>query len=200
MVVRLSRTDREAIARRAVEHRFKAQCDALDAEGLDIAEAFYVNQLTFDQIRIIETAPDGWFEGVDYVRVGVGGMAHVVAFRVRKLISHCLDGYRSDWVGHPRLAPASWRACDHRFHLRDDNPLGKRICDHAERVAALWKNVRDAHNLTSSALCRFSTLEKLVRDWPEIEPFTHHMASKQSLVVATPILKVNQVLGLPVED
>jgi hypothetical protein len=57
-----------------------------------------------------------------------------------------------------------------------------------------------ARSDTAAAIGQYTTIDKLLEAWPEIEPFTKGVVAKRKpQLPAVPVSKLNELLGLPAE-
>lgn len=200
---RLTKDMRVAIRDNAIRHRFGPDVADLVRDFRDLAEAVY-NE-TYGSIRSrMEELPDGWMPTTGSMSVQLGATYTSLNFdgdfpsRQYTSDTHNLVGLQGDIKDIWRRVPdAKKGTCHNSFDARHELSTRHDILRHAagglnDLVA---KTKRDLY----SALDNFTTVEKLLEGWPEIQPFTVGVTpAPKTTLPAVPVAALNSALGLPV--
>lgn len=175
---------RHSIVAALVAHRFDDERRALDAEGNRLAEALYNECFSAADRALMESLPDGWMPLTRHIHVKIG----------------------TNWLNNvpmldtPRRIPAVMGNL--AYHLALDHPLADALCDWSARMQDHHANKRTLKNEALQALRAIRTTGRLLKDWPEVQPFlikagvTHEKTGNLPAIVPA---ELNQKLNLPVD-
>lgn len=210
---RLTNDMRGKIVNAVLEHKFNPIIAELAKDFAALADD--VHKTAFRKIlEKIEALPEGWLPTDDDIQVefGAGKMqrlnfngqfTHRYGYRV-------IDGVHvseADLNTFAQFPPATFRrfpankkgTCVSSFDARSE--LSLRYDELSNRKYDLISSFNKARLETGVAVSKFTTIDKLLEAWPEIEPFTKGVAAKaKPQLPAVPIMKLNELLGLPAEE
>ncbi len=179
----ITQMKRAAIADRLIDH-FKAPRTAeLDARALDLAKRIRAFILA-DQANLFLSLPDTWFIHTNNVYVygdDDGDYPSGMHLPETLRVPACMDG-RSSETMMPKLSD----------ELLDEF---KALCDAKE---ALSNDARVLRGEVKAALYRFTRLDKLIDEWPEVAPFVNRPDIPSKALPAIKFDVLTDRLGLAV--
>jgi Nucleotide modification associated domain 5 len=178
-MTRLVTRDRARLVFDLLNNRFKVEFAALQTERARIAQLAYEDIYDAETRAKMDALPEGWLsEGTN------------VKCYWRN--SRTVDLHFSGWVEPPdglRSAFDHVPAVHRRFFAKHDNynfrhtvpdEIGEVLRVHTEATQAFRVTVMRAKEQLDAALRRFTTVEKLIREWPEVAPFAQPYVSPPS--------------------
>lgn len=196
-MTKITKTIREKIADALTKNRFqKPVLELFEARGV-LALAVYKDFYLTKDRATMEELPDGWLPTSSSILVRFGSSYTSLSFN-----GHITGGFYAVSGGVEDIY--------RRIRSRDENRCVKNydalspMTVEYDRLAGLAKDLtRQIDKAKISALTAigcFTTLEKLVAEWPEVEPFARpHMVDRPQLP-AIRASELNALLGLPVDE
>lgn len=204
MAIRLTNDMRDKITQNALKHRFAEPIIALRRQRAVLANFVYGE--AFARVKMdIDALPEGWLPEDDHVTAQLG-TSHTHLYFNGNFPRGCYSRYTplNEVVSRPenvyRRFPnknkgnvmAVMDATD-AVTLRYD-ALVAEMDDLLGKVDAAGRDTR-------AALNKFTTMEKLLAAWPEIEPTTRGVGpTPPAKLPMVPVHKLNEALGLPVDE
>jgi hypothetical protein len=154
---RLLTSDREAIERAVIKHKFEPlEQAAAVTEGALAVEAYQRGYGV--HVPYLAKAPKGAFLEANNFRLNVGGRVFRLQFSPERSISYrFFYKHKGDWTD--------------LLELDVTDELGQRIIAHAENKDQLVKDKTALTKVVSSTLAQFRTFDDLLTGWPEAESF-----------------------------
>lgn len=193
--VRLTKADRRKIVRQMLAHRFETTVLALVEREVSLARQVRLDTLGEKNIALMESLPKGWLLERTSICVNAGG-------RHLQLRTHVQSGAScGGWgvaveCGAPLRVPydLKWRSYD------ADHPRAVELNAWAHDAETLTRQIREAGDKALAMLDSFVSIPKLLKAWPEIEPFIDIAASEAKANLPTiPIQTLNAAFDLSVE-
>ena len=197
---------RNGIVARLMKHRYSAEEQTLCDEYAKLMEDAF-KYVMGDAYGKLDDFPEGWFptQSSDYIEIK-GVFCEFASKWDSELVKHVYA------IKRDPSRNASWRVvfnksvrvpfnvyhntptimAGHEVHTRAQD-LSMRAHKHIEAYDEAKAKARGILNV-------FSTVEKLVKQWPEIEPFLPPKASAQAAantLPAVPVEELNSMFGLP---
>lgn len=195
MSVRITKEMRESLASDLIKHRFaqavKDLCDMRAAHALEVYRDIY----TVEQREFMARAPAGMLVTATQLHAKFGTAYTPVYF----------DGHVYGILS--TVCPSREVISRPIFHSHTSNPAkvyeaGDLLTVRHELVGHktddLAKVVGDARRAALAAISSSTTIDALVKAWPEIAPFTKRFAAKDRNLPAVNTAKLNEILDLPV--
>lgn len=190
MSARLTKSDREQMAKALVRHKFHEQAEALMQESVELFDAVYDERhdaQTQRLMRQLQKLHPNTFYSTTTQTVNANG------YNVR--VGAAAVGRMQTVLWTPQVVP--------RLRLdsaeRQVSPaLADRVADFALRLKAFTDSLDPAYSTATAALAQFSTGKKLAEDWPEAMPVIGNLipASERNLPVVQ-LTAINDEFGLP---
>lgn len=195
MTVRLTKHDREQMARALARHKLDSEAKALCAESAGLFADVYADQHDAALRRAMKA----------FLKLRPKGLPH-------KTNANINARGRSFWIGDSQTGHSGiwWNADVTALPVPDDasyryayadGELAERLIDFSDRIGAFPAKVHEAYRKALSALNQFSTGEKLSKDWPEALPVIGELIPTASR--ALPVVQmeaINDEFGLPPGD
>lgn len=170
MTVRLSHMMRTHIATAMLDARFKAEEEALKEEAPSIGDKMY--RALVPDWRKAQHAPDGWLR-----------LSNAVNFYNEK-------GYRN-WMPMTKERPFPYK------YEEQLNAEAQAIYyEYTRRKDALKEKRSELGRQVMATLTSFKTIDKLVKDWPEVKPFLPKDLAPTTTALAIPLKSLNEQLRL----
>jgi hypothetical protein len=201
-MTRLLNSMREKITDNLMVHSFLPRCEQKMVEQAQLAAAVYDDFYSGKEREVINGLPAGWLSSWDYVRCRVDENDLSLNFN-GWIGSGPVFGVLIDAsVKRPEKTERRFASCDGGRYVKvyeGNKGLGKRLLAYSRDCGALDEQLRDARRKAEATLAKFTTVEKLIETWPEIEPMTVGVcapapASLPALATDT----LNNMFGLPV--
>lgn len=204
--IRLSNSDREAICKLVLKHRFEQEYLTLALRRQSLAFALYNSMYSEELQKQMKKLPKGWLPDEDGLRFDFGSRSDVMKFYPDLGNS---SPYPRPWDRFLGDAPGlgTTRLVPYRDRDRTLKAFGARDPFSIERdtivneIVKLNETMMGARVQVRTALLQANTARKLIELWPEIEPFVRSALSglpPASLpAVRTDLL--NDMLKLPAE-
>lgn len=206
-MTRLTNDLRSATCEAVIKHRFTSDCDAICARSATLAERVYEKVFTKKERSLLDSLPIGFVPSDCLINVATQFGRTGLQFS-GKISWNLLNGRlsnisrygaydKNEDIYHP--VPFTARA------NRKTWTLGCSLADEIDQfvndAAELSTAIDTAQSDLSATLSTFSTVEKLVKAWPEIEPFIPEpQKPKKAQLPALPVDKLNATFGLPVDN
>lgn len=200
-MTRLTNDIRDSIERDLIRHRFQPEIDAIEDRLQNLGAEVYDAAYDADTQAKMQALPDGWlFQDDDFEVVFAGQRVriHFNGYMYRgekfgglidnrpKVIRRVLEKHRSGVI-------AKFAA---------DHPLSQAFETINMDRERLKETIQVAKRQTRAALNAVSTVEALIKAWPEVKPFAELWIEEKDSrpkLPAIPVENLNAALGLPVE-
>lgn len=175
--MKLTNATRKIILNRLISHRFDKPRDALMEREYALAEECYATAFDANTLATLSELPKGWTP----MRTGYSGK-----------VAGC-------WVELCFKDNKQWPYSRDVPALSHPNPVAQKVLDflHDRKEHAAAREA--AANTIKGTLASYTTLEKLVDAWPEVEPFVFGLGTVRPNLPAIQTGKLNALLDLPVE-
>ena len=178
MSSKLTISQKETIVNRVLAHRFDKATAALAAQTSAFAELAWRAVVTdADRLAVAKVPPD-WLPKTAELRLKLGEAYHVVYFSPAREIPQCKRRTHVFDAHHP--VTTAFRM------LQDDTTLS-------------YAAERDAKQAINAVFQQATTLPKLLKIWPEVEPFVYGLGATSANLPAVQTEQLNKLLDLPVE-
>lgn len=200
--IRLSLAMRQAIAVRVLAHRFRAEVAALCAQHAKLATDFYNRAYSPAERTRMKRLPEGWLPESGHLQVVIG--EHYKTLDFAGTVRYSELAVLLEKGGKPKAMKRRLWAIDvakaRRYSVTD--PLAIAFDKHANQEKALQEQVQTAKSELLAALNRATTLEGLIKMWPEVKPFVDvaQASPTTSILPVIPLETLNAKLGLPVKS
>lgn len=209
--VRLNDATRTKILVNLIRYRFQEAYDALFERERVLAILAYETVFTKTEIDKMALLPDGWLpetsnmrmctENGYYIKVHFGGASVENMFNVSEItrflsffgFTHLLTPSSADNKWLKRRIPCNLFANSHVLTTEQFEPFKKFQDD----CSAFAKDVQSAIQITRATLAKFSSVEKLLEAWPDVESFLPKEPENAANLPAIPVGDLNKMLGLP---
>jgi hypothetical protein len=184
--MRLTKEMRNEMINAVLEHRFGSAKQALLDREHDLAESVLFEALGRERYDLLTSVPKGWLGTLGYLNfVLESGENHTLHFAETKPLPYYI------WHG----------SSDDGDYLVVKGNMAARVQKLMDDYDAHEDARRKARDQVRAAVYSYTTVERLLEEWPEIAPFVPRYAkAPQHLVPAPMISTLNMVLGLPVEE
>lgn len=195
--VKLTKTHREEILKRAIQHAFKDEVLALMSKFAKLANDVYEDVFSAADRKKMEALPEGWLPGDSEIRVTFGSEHTWLKFNGR-------NGYMLEvecvWpTEQHRRFPTSKRSKVCKVYDARD-AMSVRYEELINARKDLSNRVSEARSNAMAALNRATTLQRLLEGWPEIEPFTRFIPRDRPSLPAIKTDVLNTLLDLPITE
>lgn len=200
-MTRLNKALRAKIEKSLMHHRFKKPAQKLLDRQYTIARKVYSKMYTKEEHELIASLPEGWMcttRDLDVYDYGSRTRLHVCKPR--------FAGGRYDKLRD--------LGADDKKHEGDEYRIAQRHTyghvANADKFPELGKWQQEVDKLTEEAdkvrsqvratLGAFTTIEKLIKSWPEVEPFAIAFVEAPNKIPALPVVpaqQLNLMLELP---
>ncbi len=201
-MTRLTNDIRNAIRQDLVEHRYGPVAKSIGDRLQEFAAKLYDKTYPPEQQELMASLPKGWLPEADHIRFAYAGQYHSVHF----------NGFSWGWSALGSLTKrgnpitrfvATEHDRNYNISLRDED-LTREFGQIHNDMRKLEETFSIAQRDLQTALSAFSTIEKLIEAWPEVEPFakdyiTAPQKASKTLLPAVKISSLNAMLDLPVE-
>jgi hypothetical protein len=179
MSQRLTEELKSSIIQSLVRHRFGAEKDKLEKQRPKIGDAIYKRSFVSRDRLKMASLPEGWLPTTTSVDAQVG------------------EFYRRFPLSDARPVPYSRDRSRCLISLDVADPLAIRIQEFQDNWSDLMKRSDQARAEARSIVDSVTTTNKLIKVWPEIEPFVP--VGKPANLPAVEVDKVNKTFKLPVK-
>lgn len=173
---RLAQHHRERILQAAISNAFDRREKLLQKEKSKLFPRLRAAIFGAAALRRMDRLPNGWLPPRDVIRVEVG------------------DSTYSFSDGHPFKVPADTKFSS-KLHA-----LPPELQQCVQAYATAWRELEDEKDSTRrnlrASLKTFSTLEVLLKQWPELEPFTKGIEQAAGNLPACTREHINKALGI----
>lgn len=173
---RLTDAHRLQITNAAMRHRFGAREKCFNARDEKLFQALRLACLGKAAVAQIDALPEGWLPLHSYFSVVVDKSWH----RIASAASARVPVECNTSVDMGKLAAR----------------LRERVTRHIGQRAAFEADRRALRKTMDEALRGFSTLESLLKKWPELAPFTKGIEPAAANLPAKPFTEINKALGI----
>lgn len=188
---KLTKDIRERMARKLVNHRYKAEAEALVTKNQELFERAYAHCYSEELIKAVKLIEKTFPHSMDisnHINVNAGG------FRVQ-IGGH----FSSHWVtvSQPAVEERTMYS-SYRPHNITDHDLIQEIKEYAGSQRTFDEKCCTAYNEAMSVLNTMTTGKKLAAAWPEAMPVIGDLipADQRTLPVVV-VSEVNEKFGLP---
>lgn len=206
-MTRFTKVTRSGIVTALMKHTFDERIEDLVKQSKAYTNDVYDYFLTEDQQKLMESLPAGWTNSKPWFHLRIGnsqhtlhfnGLSYCIATELQKLVQYKKDAdgkYLHEGIGKRLPYSENWT-------LGVADPLAKRHDDLHNRSQKLLEEYAAAKNKADAAIGSFSSVEKLITEWPEIAPFASYYIEApgkpkpQLPALHTDVL--NQMFKLPV--
>lgn len=191
---KLTKDIRERMARKLVNHRYKAEAEALVAKNQELFErayTHYYNEELINAVKVIEKAFPNSMDTSDQMIVNAGGFRLMIG-----------GNFSSRWVTvSQRAVEERAMYSDYRPHNITDEALIQEIKEYAGNHRTFDEKCQTAYNEAMSALNTMTTGKKLASAWPEAIPVIGDLipADQRTLPVVV-VSEINEKFGLPPKE
>jgi hypothetical protein len=193
--MRLTNDIKDRIVESVLLHRFEKRLKA------EAAKTIWESRMTPSGLRLLSTIPKGWLQTSHKISVRLMP-DNVSSSEAKHLelqygghmsgVGILPSGYKTTTVYNPH--PNDWLT----VYTINDEDLCKETLDLYEEGRNTLAEVKTARDALG-AIREFSTSEKLIAAWPEIEPFvTRHLPPPKPRLPALQTDRLNDLLDLPV--
>ncbi len=201
--VKLTKYMREAIVKSLMKHRFNKDVMELIEAQENLAADVYEDHYPKGIRQKMDALPDGWLVKNDHLSVQFGGSlgytrlpfngCHQIINRLSMVSDHGMSPVKR------RILWKDNNCCAVQYPV--DHPLTERFEKLSNARADLHDEISKAWAAAASAVERSTTLGALLKQWPEIEPFTKkYQAERMQQAVVVQRDHLNGLLNLPVEQ
>lgn len=173
--MRLTTYIRDQAISNLMANRFDKEQKAIKKEELELGEFAY-NTFFGEHKRRMNGLPKGWLPRRSYFETYVAGERH--QFRLKE----------------ERSFPYDIHSNDRRLHMTC--LLTTKMKEHQQRKIKFIDDKATARAQAHSVLNSVSTVEKLLKVWPEVKPFLPKVEGIVTTALALPIASLNTMLGL----
>lgn len=200
--MRLTVNDRKVITMKLLKHRFGADVIAACKARLDAAQDIYLDIYPAPMLARMQALPSGWLPRVGGARVAIGVACRVDYANWRTYDTAMVPAAHlflptATEIGGGELMLSSHTSGVVKLFDHDD-PLIVRFDAAKQAAEKLGERIEATHRETTKALARFTTVEKLVKEWPEVAPFVADVAGPAHSLPAVTLRSLNKALDLPV--
>lgn len=213
-MTRLINHHKTSIIVRMMEHAFSAKAVALMNEQAIIAEEIYNDVYDRKARTFLDSAPANWFPVTSDLKISVVGMnEYTKSFK-----------FNGEFLrySHNNTEIECYGILEKEYRQRDDitkripykhngstivknydpsDPIAVKVMKWIDDQRSLSAQIADARKLATSTMDNFTTVEKLITGWPEIEPFVRRYQPPQPVKLpAIPFAKLNGMFGLPISE
>ena len=203
--VRLTVAMRENICRRLLRHRYSARVlDLIERQKVFAADVL-ADLWTPEERQLLDSLPAGWVPKVTHLGVKLGGQDS-------SYVSINLDGSYAITSGLSFVRPEGHsyehqsvrvpynanNACIRRYD--PNHPLAQRYELLSQERSRLSEEIARTKKIVEAQLEEYSTVQSLLKNWPEVEPFLGKYLTPPVRLPALPNQHLNELLDLPVKD
>lgn len=205
-MTRLTNDTRGAIVTALIHHTFDDEvrviCDEREGIANDVYNLHYARDL-----KRMEALPKGWLPTDSDVQFEAAGSNYTLQF------SGKLYGFRYTQRAENELCdfPSNQRdQVSHIFKYSEYNrtvavfdahsDIATRVELHRAAIESLSERIVTARKTAAATLAQYTTVEKLIEAWPEIEPFVPKAVAPPPSLPALPTAHLNALFGLPVTE
>lgn len=187
----ISKEITNGIVEQLIRIKFNAEAQTLQAEEAGLALEVYNKRWTEEEILKMEQVPDGWLDTTTSITVTTDQGRFQLRFSGSSIPPFSVPAKIS------KIWPKAgvWSATE--FTLKDE-ALVKRVLKHAHKVEDLKTAIKQAETAAAITIRAAGSLPKLIKLWPEVEPYAApYMVTKVQLP-AIQTVALNEMFGLPV--
>lgn len=178
--MKLTRELREKILKKLLDHRFKNEQDALNKETQAMSAKIYASKYTPELLGLMAQLPKNSFKKLGSFKVRVGDRWEY--FRLDTSVE---------------ILYSDSQAC---FDLVPDSAVGKELYNLVGRKNKLHARRSEAYNQVWEVLNSVTTINRLIKVWPETEPFVKEYLFDSPTLPAVPVQQLNELLELSSES
>lgn len=173
MSTRLNSELRIAIVQALLDHKFLTTKNKHELDRVEFAEAVYNDMYSESDRRLMAKLPKGWLQvHTSFTAHFVGRWERLQLKKERRFAHVCSPKYPS---GHD---------------------LTTTLFKMQRAETELDEQLRSTHAATMAMLTSCSTIEMLLKRWPEVKPFVPKAAAITT-ALALPVKELNAMFGLP---
>lgn len=197
---------KDAIISRLLQHAFSVQVlDLINDQGVFARRVFDDVVKPGEQVRLGELPP-GWVPEVEQITVKMKEGASVEQLNLNGYYGIYGELSQALAQGDRESVATINRRCPYRVKggvcavYSVGDPLQVAHEDLENRAKTLRGQVTDAEKVMRGTLDSFSTVNALIKGWPEVEPFASRYIDRPSTQLpVVPRARLNAMLDLPVE-
>lgn len=194
---KITKAIREKIAKDLTKNRFQKPVLELFEQRSVLALAVYKDFYSTKDRATMEALPDGWLPTDTTISVRFGSSYTSLPFD-----GHITGPLYAASGGVPDVRRLI-RSRDLHICAKGYDALSPMTLEY-DRLAGVAKDltrqIGEAEKSALAAVGQFTTLEKLVAEWPEVEPFARPYMVDRPLLPAIRTSELNAILGLPVDE
>lgn len=206
MSTRITNSLADSVASAMIRHAFTERVDILGRRGRIFANDVYNDIFDAPTRRKMAALPEGWMPTAGQISVKFGD--HGAGVAVLNLDGH--HPWAKRFGGGLPLAsqappPPAWRVpwSTNKSILKVydlDHPLAHRWEEFCAQRADLQKAIEDAERSIKATLHSFTTVNAVLKQWPEAEPFLRrYVETKPDQLPDIPRARLNSILDLPID-
>lgn len=204
MATRLNKQNREGIKQDLLRYTYQPQIVRLIERKAALADAIY-KHVYGDDLAKMDALPNGWLETKDHLQVKFGASYEYSYFAGYGGWSDKLSAYRY-LVPEDKKKPVFKRVLQNGrdTQLIDARHLLSIEHDLIDGIQSkLLEQLKTAEPKLTQSLKAWSTIEAMIKEWPEIEPFARKYLQGGSgynprFVPVVNVENLNETFGLPV--
>lgn len=216
-MTRLINHMRASIINQMLQNAFGDKVVLLMDKQVNIAEDIYNNVYDRAARERLNSAPEGWLPMNESIKISIVGKDdYTKAFRFDGALE--MGNYSSrgntESECYSILKPEDRKRDNMRRRVAykhngsvivknydPSDPIANAVINWIDEQRAVSVHIHEARKLAIATMDAFTTVEKLIEGWPEVEPFTrNYQAPAPVQLPAIPIGKLNGMLGLPVSE
>ena len=192
--MRLNQKVRDAICRDLIDNRFSKEVEKLTRKRARLAKEVYRKHFGTTMVRRMNDLPEGWLKVSSSISVNMGGQSDFMQFngvsRYNCLLAIVGKTPDPEYMRFPQSAGHAT--------FEQDSPICQQYRDLRDETDVLHKTIHEVRGAARATLNLFTSPNKLIEAWPEVEPFLRkHSVAPTPLPVA-PRDALNKSLGLSV--
>lgn len=197
-MTRLVNAMRDGIVSRLMKHSFDDQRRAFQAEHAALAMTIY-NDIYIPAVR---KRMNGWLNTASNIQISYAGT--VGRFEFDGDYGKYVNGYDTYLLyiatgEPPKVMRFPWEDLGSTLKVYEaTDPIAEQIVEFMTKRSNLIETIKKAEKQATATVEAYTTVEKLIEAWPEIEPF---IDEKDRLVpitaVALPVEALNDMFKLP---
>lgn len=186
---------RAAISRSLLQNRFAAEINAIFSSRKILAHAVLEEAMKPEEWEAFRKLPKFWFQIVNNVQVRIPHQDYGTQY-----LNFSGEIGNGEWWWH-QDPPSVGIALPHHVLLMNHKLEGENLDRYEDETLAIGKlkdEIAKVTAQTNSALNRFSTVDKLITAWPEVQPYIPTKeVQKVNTLPAIPVSDLNRMLKLP---
>lgn len=207
-MTRLTNGLRNEIVAALMNHTIGAEVDALRVRKANLASLVYADAYPNSLREILEKSPDGHFPSTTTIGARFGATdEHYLTFNGDGLYSAdtiWAYGTKPDHITKRVLYKHHSHYSSHGIVMTvfdATHPLSALYDELIAERKRLYAKLERGRGAAGEVLLKFTTVEKLIEEWPEIEPFVPKaVVEPKNALVAVDTGTLNELFDLPVDE